>query len=178
MGWVKVKPLYLTLAVVAIALAASPTAASAQDDGVTYDPGSPAGKEYTIPLESARGTGSNRSPSRGDAPAGRESGADQNFGLFGDGVTRAPSVGRGSEADKRSGGRGRSAGHSGAQSNPASQGSTSRASRERRRFEQGVAASGGAGPLKVGGSVAGVSLLLALPLALFARSRRARGSAP
>ena len=66
-------------ALAVILVLAAPGTAWAQEDGVTVDPDSPTGKEYAIPLDSARrqaqaGTGS------------RESGADSEAPLFGQGV--------------------------------------------------------------------------------------------
>jgi hypothetical protein len=70
------RPAALTLA---LALAA-PAAASAQD-GVVVDPGSPTGKEYAIPLESARRQADSRPDNRKLAPG------DRSAEPFGVGVT-------------------------------------------------------------------------------------------
>ena len=47
-------PRVLTAAIAAAAVALVPTAAHAQEDGVTIDRGSPAAKEYALPIEKAR----------------------------------------------------------------------------------------------------------------------------
>jgi hypothetical protein len=48
----------LTPLVTGLALLLPPSGASAQEEGVVVDPDSPAGKEYAVPLESARRQGS------------------------------------------------------------------------------------------------------------------------
>ena len=58
-----------------------PTAASAQGEGVFVDPNSPSGREYAIPLEDARRTGS------GGNPSGPQTVAPVPAPLFGAGVT-------------------------------------------------------------------------------------------
>lgn len=61
----------------------------------SYEPGSPAGTEYAIPLDEARQTGSTPGAARGQrgssAPrkSGAASGDDDAFALFGEGVARA-----------------------------------------------------------------------------------------
>ncbi len=67
-------------------LGAVSTAAPAAASGVVVDPGSPAGKEYAIPLAQARGQGTRPgTPGANDQPSGGQSG-----GLFGQGI-RSPS---------------------------------------------------------------------------------------
>lgn len=86
------------LAVAVCALAAGAAPAHAQEPGVVYEPGSPSGKEYAIPLEEARtdaggaipgsaetrafgigvsrqGRGDRGSAARGDGPKGSRGGA-------------------------------------------------------------------------------------------------------
>jgi len=73
-----------------------PASAAAQDDGVFVDPDSPTGKQYAIPLESARRqadpAGDGRLAPPGERPTGTTAAP-----LFGEGIARA----RGS-ASKRS----------------------------------------------------------------------------
>lgn len=73
-------------AVAVLALLAGAAPAAGQEPGVHYDPDSPAGKQYAIPLEQARdigGAGTTSSPSAG-APS---SGDDD---LFGAGIAPKP----------------------------------------------------------------------------------------
>src|SRR6476619_4464476 len=67
-------------------------AAAAQDDGVHVDPNSPAGKEYALPLDSARR----------DANGGGDSAAGSGAPLFGVGISR-----QGGSSSKSSAGNGR-----------------------------------------------------------------------
>ena len=71
------------------------TPAVAQEDGVHYDPDSPAGKEYAIPLQEARRVGGNDdaqvAPPSGTGSGG-SGGADET--LFGAGVTAAAGDGK------------------------------------------------------------------------------------
>jgi len=70
----------VTLAVIALGcLAASAQAASGLEPGVHVDPGSPAAKEYALPLNQARGTGS--APSSQSSPQTGSEGT-----LFGAGI--------------------------------------------------------------------------------------------
>lgn len=68
--------------------------ASAQEPGVFIDPDSPAGKEYAIPSEEARRTGTD----------GPRKGADRPAPLFGTGVTPASGDGSGGGGDAAPGG--------------------------------------------------------------------------
>jgi hypothetical protein len=80
-------------AIACIGIAAAP--AQAADPGVQLDPRSPAGKEYAIPLDSARRTGSESGSQAGPSP------------LFGQGIARAkarPARVRGKSARKGAGG--------------------------------------------------------------------------
>ena len=85
----RVAPLALAVAV-ALLWPAAP--AVAIDPGVVYEPGSPAGKEYAIPLEEARRDAGSR---------GRE-GSDPRYEAFGSGVT--PPGGDGHAGGPRSAG--------------------------------------------------------------------------
>jgi hypothetical protein len=90
----------LALAVLLV-LMASPSAA-AQEDGVFVDPDSPAGKEYAVPIDQARGEaagGSNRPP--GEEP------------LFGEGIEPAA----GGSGTKNAGGGGGDTGQQGSTRN-------------------------------------------------------------
>lgn len=60
----------------------APATVFAQDSGVTYDPDSPAGREYALPLEDARSTGREQ-----DA-----TGTDESDGGFGAGIEPAPAA--------------------------------------------------------------------------------------
>ena len=53
------------LTAVMTVLGALPTNATAQEPGVIVDPGSPAGKEYALPIDTARGEGQGRGGSQG-----------------------------------------------------------------------------------------------------------------
>ncbi len=80
------------IALVVLAVAAPP--AIAQEDGVFVDPDSPAGREYAVPLEEAR------REATGTAGGTTESDGDQ---LFGVGIERSSSGGRGAGGAKGSG---------------------------------------------------------------------------
>jgi hypothetical protein len=93
------------LALTLLGAALAPAGASAQDDGVTVDPGSPTGREYAIPLDQARreaGAGTaqrNRSSSSGGDSTSSSAGgggsdasdkaSDPHPGRFGQGITSA-----------------------------------------------------------------------------------------
>src|SRR4051794_7596270 len=74
-----------------------PSIAAGAEPGVTYDPGSPAGKEYAIPLEDARTLGGSTAPhasssgrqSAPDGRAGTPAAAGGPVPLFGLGITAA-----------------------------------------------------------------------------------------
>lgn len=104
----------ILLVVLGCGLLAAPRAAAAPDE-VIFDPGSPAGKEYAIPLDEAR-RGAEGGGGEGDAgssagPAGRSDIA--NPPLFGAGVKPERSGG-GSSGGRSSGGPGGSFDRSGA----------------------------------------------------------------
>jgi hypothetical protein len=64
-----------------LAATAAPTA-TAQEEGLSVDPASPAGKEYAIPLEQARRQAAGGGGDGGAAPSGGQP-------LFGEGIRRA-----------------------------------------------------------------------------------------
>ena len=70
-----------------VLLVAAPSAA-AQEDGVFVDPDSPAGKEYAIPIDQARG----EAAGGGNRPAGEEP-------LFGEGIEPADGPGDGESGE-------------------------------------------------------------------------------
>jgi hypothetical protein len=87
------------LALIPLLLAVAAPPAMAQQDGVFVDPDSPAGKEYAVPIDQARG----------DAAGGGDSGSGEEP-LFGAGIE----PGSGGSADKPRGGEaGQNAGGSG-----------------------------------------------------------------
>jgi hypothetical protein len=139
--------------------------ASAQDDGVTLDPTSPAGKEYVIPLESARGTGADQPAPASSNEATDASEPSSNAPLFGNGIKRASGSARDGSKQSRSrrgannqGAGGRSPGESPAQ-------------KAQRNLRQGVATAQPA-PFQVGLIVAAVAAAIALIGAARARRRR------
>jgi hypothetical protein len=72
--------------------------AAAQEDGVHYDPDSPAGKEYALPLDRARAQGDVRATRSAD---------DADAGLFGQGISKSTTTTTPSQSaarDARSGG--------------------------------------------------------------------------
>jgi hypothetical protein len=71
-----------TVVFAVLALAAPVAGAGAQEPGVVYEPGSPSGKEYAIPLEEAR------RDNGGEIPGSRETRA------FGIGLSRRGAAGR------------------------------------------------------------------------------------
>jgi hypothetical protein len=81
---------------------AAPTAASAAEPGVHVDPGSPAGKEYALPLDQVRrdARGGGGSTAGGSSGAGAQKSSSARPALFGEGIK--PSNGHG--AGKTQGG--------------------------------------------------------------------------
>lgn len=119
----------LATVLAAAALLGAVGVADAQEPGVVYEPGSPSGKEYAIPLEEARR----------DATGGGGSG-DNSTGAFGVGITRdggpgAGSKGGGSASDGAGSGgaesEGSGAGAGGSQASEEGRASTSRRLQER-----------------------------------------------
>lgn len=98
-------PVSRTIIAVWLATLTLVPAAAAQDDGVIYDKDSPAGKEYALPLDSARdvgggsgsGGGGGGTPGQAGGPATPPPAATANEGLFGTGVDAAPSASRDGE---------------------------------------------------------------------------------
>lgn len=155
------------LATAVVLVGASP--AAAQEDGVTYDPDSPAGKEYALPLDRARdeATGNDRRTSQ---KGGSE--------LFGAGIKPASGAGSGSGSGA-SGATGTGTGGS-----VSGRGGT-RTSRERDR-EASTGSRGATGPavarpliptadggerLLSGGLMAAIAAAVALGLGVGARAR-------
>src|SRR3954469_21205866 len=92
-------PIKALLPLAALLAIGPPAGASAEDEpGVHADPGSPAGKEYVIPLEGAR-----REASGGGGSAGSQSGG----GGGGSAASPAPLFGAGIKAAKKGSGSGR-----------------------------------------------------------------------
>lgn len=82
----------------ALTLALTASTAAAQEDGVTVDPNSPAGKEYVLPIDQAR-----RDATGGGGSKGGKSQGGRPTPAFGEGV-RPETAPSGSEAPPRSGG--------------------------------------------------------------------------
>lgn len=107
----------LLLGVVALLGLAVPATAAAHDPGVRVDPKSPAGKEYAIPLDSARdeanggsgrspgGSSSSSSSATGGGTAGRRAGSGRGDALFGAGISRKGAKERRAAGGKRGPGR-------------------------------------------------------------------------
>jgi len=77
----------LRLAIMAV-LTVPAVPAVAQEPGVTYDPSTPAGQEYAVPLDAARREAASTPPqSRGEGTAGVRGG--RAAPLFGEGITSA-----------------------------------------------------------------------------------------
>jgi hypothetical protein len=81
-----------TVAAIGLALLA-PTPAVAQSDGVFVDPDSPTGKQYQLPLESARRQADPSSDGRIAPPGARPSGTGP-AALFGEGIATASRAGK------------------------------------------------------------------------------------
>src|SRR3954453_2646479 len=150
----------------------------AQGDGVTYDPGSPAGKEYQLPLNAARGTGGggggssvSQTGSGPSAAAGSRAAAGASGVLFGAGIAPAAGTRANSTSSDASGGTART-GKAAVRAKARRQ-SARAVTRERKNFEQAVAASPGASPLMIGGLTAAAALVLALAAAFASRRWRA-----
>jgi hypothetical protein len=144
----------------ALGLLLVPSGAAAQEPGVHLDPGSPAGKEYAIPVEQERRIGRSGASSSGDSSPGSTAGASTQ--LFGSGIRR----GRPASATRRApAARRQIAAH------PAPAAATASAP----TYLNTVRANGGPTvPLIVGGSAAAVLLLGAALLALMRRGARWR----
>jgi hypothetical protein len=90
----------LVTAIASTALAAPGTAGAQIDPGVNYDPGSPAGKEYAIPLVEGRSEGAGTTDQRDGAntpfgvgikpPGGKDGGKDGQRANDGSGSGRGP----------------------------------------------------------------------------------------
>jgi hypothetical protein len=127
-----------------------PSSAPAQEPGVKYDPNSPAGKQYALPLEEARrGSGA---PGPGASP-GAGQGQGEEAALFGAGVSKS--------SHSSSPGKSKSRGNSG---KPA--GGSNRAGRDEGRSEN--ASSNPPRPGTVEQAVAEASGTQALAATLFA----------
>jgi LPXTG-motif cell wall-anchored protein len=100
-----------------------PGPAAAQNGGVYVDPDSPTGKQYQLPLESARRQADPSSDGRLAPPGARASGTGA-AALFGEGITKA------SAAGKRS-----SSGGSGGKSTPGGRGGGSDGSSSSRKTD-------------------------------------------
>lgn len=158
-------------AVLAVCLAAlCGTAQAAGPDGVTYDPDSPAGKEYAIPIDDAREIGGG--PAGGGSSSGGATTTAPDPGsaaLFGDGVSRG---GAGAAAGSGAGGGART--QEGTSSRRTSDGA--RASVEspgvaRLESVEAIAPADGPGPLVVGGVAGILAALLALTVGAGIRRR-------
>src|SRR3954469_3314415 len=81
---------------------ATPTAAAAAEPGVHVDPGSPAGKEYALPLDQAK-----RDAGAGTGQAGRPGGSSGRSALFGEGIkpARHAEAGAGAKAKRSAAGK-------------------------------------------------------------------------
>ena len=149
----------------AIAAPAPAAAAAAQEDEIFVDPGSPSGKEYALPVESARqqaaADASGRSPGTQPAP------------LFGEGVDDGSTAGQGGTGSGS--GSGGATGGGGA-TNDADGGtpSASGVARSATLKAQAAAPDGGIGLAAVVGVGAGV-LLLGGAIGMLLRRRSARG---
>jgi hypothetical protein len=109
----------LTVALLSLLSLGLPPGAAAQDEGVFFDPGSPAGKEYAIPLEQARREAAGGGRPDGSATLGRGpaagggaiagGGAGRAAPLFGAGISQRGSSRRGAGDRQRGSAQGRSA---------------------------------------------------------------------
>lgn len=150
--------LALTLCLCAVLM---PSQASGQNDGVVVDPGSPTGKEYAIPLESARRQAEPRGPTPG-GPAGVRQGS-RSAPLFGEGIVAGNS---------KAGGKTR--GGSGPESDADGTGGANAPAAIRPAVENPGAPSGGVGTtLLASGGWAAILLVGGLAGYLFRRRSRA-----
>ncbi len=141
-------------------------AAVAQDDEIFVDPGSPSGKEYALPVESARQQAAKDAPER--------SSSAQPAPLFGEGVDAGSTDGAGGAAPGADEGDGASGGGFNADADagtPSAQG----AARTATLKAQAAAPDGGIGLAAVIGVGAGV-LLLGGAIGVLLRRRAARGA--
>jgi hypothetical protein len=163
-AWSRLGPIVLALALV-------PSGAAAQEDGVFVDPGSPAGKEYAIPFEQARGEGAGGSKDRGGrgAPAPLFGVGISSTGGRGGGSSQAGGSQDGSSPGGGSDASGREGSGAPGTGKPGGRGTAGRAA-------VATSTDGGVSPTaQVGGVVAGVVLLgglLALLLRRFAAGER------
>ena len=148
------------------ALALTAPAAAAQDDEIFVDPGSPSGKEYALPVESARQQAAKGAKDR--------SSSAQPAPLFGEGVDDESAGEQGAGA--ASGG-GAAGGGSGGATNDADGGTPSAqgAARTATLKAQAAAPDGGIGLAAVIGVGAGV-LLLGGAIGVLLRRRSARNA--
>ena len=152
------------------ALAVTATAATAAEDEIFVDPGSPSGKEYALPIDSAR------QQAAAEARGGKTSGTKQTP-LFGEGVDDRSASNSGSDAGGGSADDGAAA--------PAGAGKANKASTTRSpgtaadggtpitARAQAASPEGGLGTIAIIGAGAGV-LLLGGAIGLLLRRRAAR----
>lgn len=144
------------------------TGAVAQEDGVTYDPDSPAGREYALPLESARDV--SRPKPKASTPAttgaaGAPAVSDGDAALFGAGISekraprRSPTSTPASGAESDDTEVAPAVGDEPAVGDPAS------------------ISGGGSDDLRLGGGIAAAAAALALCLGALARRVNRRGAA-
>ena len=95
----------LTRAVAVGVAALVPAAPAVAQNGVHYDPGSPNGKEYAIPLDQARGNSPGTESTQG---GGDSASRPRGPALFGEGITRGKKPEAGGRSGKRAGKRPRS----------------------------------------------------------------------
>jgi hypothetical protein len=79
-------------------LAALPAPAAAVEPGVHVDPGSPAGKEYALPLDQARREAGGSGIGGSNDPSSSGSGKGGGSQLFGEGIKKKPGGGSGGSA--------------------------------------------------------------------------------
>src|SRR4051794_3561554 len=97
--WMRVRRKVTALAVGTItAMCGLPAAAPAAEPGFTADPQSPAGVEYQVPLDSARGQGGGGHHGGGHLGGGGSSGGGGGTSSGGDGSSSSSSSGSGSQA--------------------------------------------------------------------------------
>jgi hypothetical protein len=155
----------LLLLVCALALTAP--VAAAQPDQIFVDPGSPSGKEYALPVESARQQAAKGAPQRSSSAPPAP--------LFGEGVGGGSSAGQGGSSagggDANGNGGGGGANGDADGGTPAAPGAGAHAPTLK---AQAVTADGGLGPAAVIGVGAGV-LLLGGATGVLLRRRATRG---